>query len=74
MTETQECTLNIDKFGKNLRRVRMEKKMTYEMFAENVGVSSRIIYDYEDGFKKPSLSTIVVIANVLNVSIDSLLR
>lgn len=74
MTNTNQNTLDICNFGKNLRTVRIEKGFTHEEFAGEVGVSSRIIYDYEDGFKKPSLPTIVIIANVLGLSIDSLLR
>ena len=74
MTNTNQNALDILNFGENLRRVRIKNNLTHEEFAEKVGVSTRIIYDYEDGFKKPSLRTIVVIANVLGVSIDSLFR
>ena len=62
------------KLGPNLKRIRIQKGLTQEGFAERISVSSRIIYDYEDGFKNPSLNRVVIIAEVLGVTVDSLLR
>ena len=62
------------KLGPNLKKIRNQKDLTQEGFAELIGVSGRIIYDYEDGFKYPSLNRVVIIAEVLGVTVDSLLR
>ena len=74
MTNEKQNTLDTRNFGPNLRKARLEKGITYEAFAEMVGVSTRLVYDYEDGFKTPRLETICRIAMVLEVSLDSLLR
>lgn len=74
MTNEKQNPLDTKNFGPNLRRIRLERGITYEAFAEMVDVSTRLVYDYEDGFKTPRLETICRIAMVLEVSLDSLLR
>jgi len=74
MADTNVNTLNIANFGPNLKRFRLERELTHERFAELLGVSSRVVYDWEDGFKYPRFQRAVEIANVLKVSLDSILR
>ena len=74
MTNKQQNTLDIAYFGDNLKRVRIMRKLSREEFADRIGVSSRIIYDYEEGFKTPKLETAIKIAIVLEVTLDSILR
>ncbi len=65
--------LDKENLGKNLRKLRYENNETYEEFAGEIGVSSRLIYDYESGIKFPSLDTLIRIVCKFNVSLDSLL-
>ena len=74
MTNEKQNSLSEKNFGRNLRRVRLEGGLTYEQLAEIADVSTRLVYDYEDGFKTPRLKTICIIAMALDVSLDSLLR
>jgi len=74
MTNKIKNTLDIANFGENLKKLRVERKLSREEFAFRIGVSSRIIYDYEEGFKTPKLETAVTIAIVLGVTLDSILR
>ena len=74
MTNNTTNTLDIAYFGENLKRIRIERKLSREEFAYRIGVSSRIIYDYEEGFKTPKLETAIRIAIVLEESLDSMLR
>lgn len=74
MANTNVNTLDIANFGPNLKRYRLENELTHEQFAELLGVSSRVVYDWEDGFKYPRFQRAVEIANVLKVSLDSILR
>lgn len=60
--------------GSNLKRLRKERKMSREELAYRIGVSSRIIADYEDGLKTPRLETFYKISIVLGVTMDSILR
>ena len=64
----------VENFGRNLRRLRIEKGFTIEDFAWEIQVSTRLIYDYENGFKKPKVETFVLIGKVLGVSLDDMLR
>ncbi len=74
MTNTQMNILDINNFGDNLRKIRIEKGLTIEEFAFQIDKSARLIYDYENGLKFPSLATLIVIATVLEVTLDSILR
>lgn len=74
MTDKTNTKLDLANFPENLRQARLQKGWTYEKFAEEVGVTPRIVYDYESGLKFPRLGTLVVIANSLRVTVDSLLR
>ena len=65
---------SMDNFGINLWNLRREKGLTVEKFAELIDKSPRLIYDYESGLKYPSLDTLILIATVLSVSTDSILR
>ena len=69
-----EITLDVEVMGSNLKKFRKERGWTREDFADLIGVSSRIIADYEDGFKKPSLPTFYKISVILGVSMDDILR
>ncbi len=73
MTNTT-AILDINNFGENLRRIRIEKGFTIEAFAAEIDKSTRLIYDYENSLKFPKLETIIIIATVLGVSVDSMLR
>lgn len=72
--ENSEITLNCEVLGSNLKKLRKERKLSREEFANRVGVSSRIIADYEDGFKTPRLETFYKISIVLGVTMDSILH
>ncbi len=74
MTNKQMNILDINNFGENLRRIRIEKGFTIEDFAFEIEKSTRLIYDYESGLKFPKLETLIVIATVLDVTLDSILR
>jgi len=74
MADTNVNTLDVANFSPNLKRFRLENELTHERFAELLGVSSRVVYDWEDGFKYPRFQRAVEIANVLKVSLDSILR
>lgn len=72
--EINTVALDNKVLGSNLKKLRKERKLSREEFAERIGVSSRIIADYEDGFKTPRLETFFRISIVLGVTMDSILR
>ena len=74
MADTNNTKLDLANFPEKLRKARIAGGWTYESFAEEIGVSPRIVYDYESGVKHPRLETLVSIANALRVTVDSLLR
>ena len=65
--------LNYELLGKQIRKQRKEKKYTLEQLAEKLDVSTTFIGQIERAKGIPSLETLVKIANVLEISIDSLL-
>ncbi len=65
--------MNYELLGMHIRKQRKEKKYTLEQLAEKLDVSTTFIGQIERAKGKPSLETLVKIANVLEISTDSLL-
>jgi len=59
--------------GLNIRRIRRMRDYTQEKLSEQVGISPVFLSQIENASRKPSLETVVNIANSLNVMIDDLL-
>ena len=71
MSENYE--LNFTLIGKRIKELRRSKKISQIKLAEFADVSETYISYIESGKKKASLSTLVSIANVLDVTMDELL-
>ena len=65
--------MNYKLLGEHIRKQRKEKKYTLEQLAEKLDVSTTFIGQIERAKGIPSLETLVNIANVLEISTDSLL-
>ena len=59
-------------FGKNLKKLRMERGMSQKELAACAGVSGSAISSYEQLGKLPQLDAAVAIADALGVSLDTL--
>ncbi len=62
------------KFGKNLKNIRQNKKITQEKLAELAGIDRSYLSEVERGIKNISLTKIEAIANALDVKIYELLN
>lgn len=56
--------------GIRIYSIRKTKRITREMLAEKSGISSKFLYEIEQGKKKFSAETLCRIANTLDVSCD----
>lgn len=65
--------INKKMLGMRIKQARISKDLTQLILAEKINVSPNFLGDVERGLKKPSLDTLVHIANLLNVSVDSLI-
>ncbi len=65
--------INQISFGKKIRENRTKLGISRSELAEKLGVSVNFLGDIERGLKLPSIPNLILIANVLKVSIDSLL-
>ncbi len=65
--------LNYQFLGRKIQQKRMEMKISQLKFAELIDTSSAFVSRMERGEKGPSLETLVLIADVLDTSIDALL-
>jgi transcriptional regulator with XRE-family HTH domain len=61
---------NNNHLGKNIRQLRKQKGLTQVELAKILDCSQPIITTYENGQKKPSVSTLARLAEALGVSID----
>ena len=60
--------------GKRIRDERVLLRLTLEQLAEKVDKSSNFIGQIERGTRKPSIETLVDLANALGTTTDNLLR
>lgn len=59
--------------GENIRRMRNEKGLTQEEFADYIGVSFQAVSKWERSLAYPDIETLIVIANFFDISIDDLM-
>lgn len=60
-------------FNIRLRKSRMDNSFTQQQIADRLGLSLNAYQKYEQKEREPSLSTLVQIADILDVSVDYLL-
>lgn len=64
--------LPMTSFSENLKRLRLERKMTQDELAELLKTSKQVISRYENGQRSPKVSTVAAFAEALNVPIVAL--
>ena len=62
------------RIGRNLKTFRQEARLSQKYLAETVDLSSTLISRIENGFLRPSLATLELIANSLKVDIGHFFR
>jgi transcriptional regulator with XRE-family HTH domain len=60
-------------FGKKLKTLRNNQKLTQQQLADRLGVAKSIVSYYESGNRYPSYDVLVKIARIFHVSTDYLL-
>ena len=63
----------IDVFGKNLKFYRKKKQLTITDLANKLNIGKSTISSWENGKHSPDIEMINTIADILNVSVDTLL-
>jgi transcriptional regulator with XRE-family HTH domain len=71
-TYESELAALLEVFGANVRRVRHERDYSQERLADQVRLHRTEIGKIEQGIVEPRLSTLVVLADGLGVSLDEL--
>ena len=61
-------------FGKNIKKLRIAKKMTQTEFAELFELKRTAVGSYEEGRAEAKIDTIIKIADHFKLSLDQLLR
>ena len=64
----------VEKFGKKVREIRLEKKLSQGKLAKILGVHPTYISGIERGLRNPSLITLEKVAKALDVKIDELIK
>ena len=65
--------LDYSALGERISKFRNSSGMSQEQFGEKLNMSRKHISQVEAGISRPSLDTVVEIANALNISADDLL-
>lgn len=61
------------KLGENLRRLRKERDLTQEQFAEAIGVSFQAVSRWENGTSYPDMELLPALSSFFGVSVDCLI-
>lgn len=67
-------TTNYEKLGATIRKLRKEKGLSQETFAEAIGRDARTVVAIETGKRNPTLKTLNKIAQVLKIPLFELIR
>ena len=62
-----------EKFNENLRKARLEKKLTQQRVADLLGVAKSTYCQYETGASEPNILRLKKLAKILGTNIDALL-
>ncbi len=60
--------------GRNLKRLREDRGLTQEAFADKVGFSQQYLSGLENGKRNPTVITLYEIAKALGASVEDLVR
>lgn len=66
--------VDFEKIGKRIRNLRIEKNLTQEYLSQKAGVNVSHISNIENNRVKISLSTLIAVANALDITVDYLLE
>jgi transcriptional regulator with XRE-family HTH domain len=66
-------SIDYKSIGKRIKRFRMERKLSQEDLGEFISLNPHYISQIENGRRIPSVDTLIMIANALEVSADDLL-
>ena len=70
----KRCVLNKDTIGKNIKNLLIKSNQTYEGLAEELDLATpRVIYDWINGLKAPSLSRLVRLSQLFKVALEDIL-
>jgi transcriptional regulator with XRE-family HTH domain len=70
-----QIILNRDKTGDKLKGLIHSSDYTYNDIADILNLSTtRVIYDWINGFKLPKIEHLVILANLLHVKIEDILE
>lgn len=60
-------------FSKSLKSLRLNRGLTQETLADEIGVSTVALQGWERGTRKPSFDALIALCSALNISMDELL-
>ncbi len=64
--------MNRNQLGEYIYILRKNAKLTQEQFGELLGINGKSVSKWERGITNPSISTLIKISKIFNVSIDEL--
>jgi transcriptional regulator with XRE-family HTH domain len=59
-------------FGKRLKQLREEKKMTQEELGKALGITRNAISGYENGTREPDIEKLIVLSDIFECTLDYL--
>lgn len=66
-------SIQYENIGKRIKKFRIDRNLSQEKLAEMIAIYPHHISQIENGRRIPSVETLILIANALNVSVDEIL-
>ena len=66
--------INLSDVGNNIYNIRKRNNLSQKTFAESIGINQSTLWAYEKGKTLITLSSLISLAKVYNVTIDSILN
>lgn len=66
--------INLSDVGNNIYNIRKRNNLSQKSFAESIGINQSTLWAYEKGKTLITLSSLISLAKVYNVTIDSILN
>lgn len=63
----------MSKFSKNLKELRIEKRLSQQELAQILNVTQSTVAKWESGDREPNFSILIELSNYFNISTDILL-
>lgn len=62
------------RFCENLKKLRVDNKFSQRFLAQNLNVTIKTISHWETGYSEPSITQLIKLAEIFDITVDELIK